>query len=79
MDNIIFIFQYQIVKELHLVVTYGPTISSILQVEFSFHEQGRDNRFLSAEIVIGTNENETYSREDCKLSGWPELVIKNSD
>jgi len=58
---------------------YGPTISSTLQVEFSFHEQRRDNRLLSAEIVIGTNENETYSREDCKLSGWPELVIKKSD
>ena len=32
-----------------------------------------------AEIVIGTNENETYSREDCKLSGWPELVVKKSN
>ena len=34
--------------------------------------------WVSAEIVIGTNENETYSREGCKLSGWPELVIKNN-
>ena len=34
--------------------------------------------WVSAEIVIGTNENEKYSREDCKLSGWPELVIKNT-
>ena len=45
---------------------------------FHFHDQRRDNRIVSAEIVIGTNENETYTREDCKLSGWPELVIKKS-
>ena len=57
---------------------FGPTISSTLQVIY-FHGQHWAYRLDSAEIVIGTNENETYSREDCKLSGWPELVIKKSD
>jgi len=31
--------------------------------------------YTTAEIVIGSNDNEHYSRQDCPLSGWPELVV----
>ena len=62
----------------HIIYTTGIFKNEIL------HKIGLNSKnvtvinILSAEIVIGTNENETYSREDCELSGWPELVVKKS-
>ena len=50
----------------HIIYTTGKLRFGMLLTKDSCEQ---------AEIVVGTNDNEHYSRQECPLSGWPELVV----
>eukprot|EP00026_Physarum_polycephalum_P009668 Phypoly_transcript_09799.p2 GENE.Phypoly_transcript_09799~~Phypoly_transcript_09799.p2 ORF type:complete len:137 (+),score=14.98 Phypoly_transcript_09799:946-1356(+) len=72
---------FEIVSLVGLISIYGGHLHMCVSDKegkaFGGHIKPGNIVYTTAEIVLGELEDKNFLRQDCKLSGWPELVVED--